>query len=140
MADVLPNPLTNHARQFEDFLEYLTDALALLSNPTTTTTSDDSTTLAALLQALQTPEQSTSIVVFLRLACSARVRADWEDYAPFLADGFGGGEGGEAGVRRFCEAEVEACGKEADHVQVRPSLPPWPAFSSRAHHARGMLN
>lgn len=58
---------------------------------------------------------SNSIVVFLRLLASAYIRLNADDFIPFLFDP----ETGEMiDVRRFCEAQVEATSKEADHPQV----------------------
>lgn len=53
---------------------------------------------------------SNSIVVYLRLLTSARIRTDPESYDAFLFDP----ELGEPmGPREFCEGFVEAMGKEA---------------------------
>lgn len=53
---------------------------------------------------------SNSIVVFLRLLTSAQIRADPDNYAPFLfhQDTFE-----PLPVREFCETSVESVGREA---------------------------
>ncbi|THH09672.1 hypothetical protein EW145_g1856 [Phellinidium pouzarii] len=58
---------------------------------------------------------SNCIVVLLRLLTSAVIRTDPEAYAPFL---FHPESGDEIVPQEFCERYVEACGKEADHVQI----------------------
>ncbi|KAF9516664.1 hypothetical protein BS47DRAFT_1390505 [Hydnum rufescens UP504] len=58
---------------------------------------------------------SNSIVVFLRLLTSAHIRLNADDFVPFLFDP----ETTEpVEVRHFCESQVEATGREADHPQV----------------------
>lgn len=109
--------------QYEDFLETLTDLLTLLK------TSLPSQATTHLLAALQDPVVSNTLVILLRLATSALIKEHWQDYEAFLDEE---GEGQDK-VRRFVEREVEVCGKEADHVQVRAplnafpqTLPPFP--------------
>ncbi|KAH8833775.1 cysteine proteinase [Flagelloscypha sp. PMI_526] len=60
-------------------------------------------------------EKNNSVVVFLRLATSAQIRADPETFAPFLLH-----PDFQIPIppREFCENFVEATGKEADHVQM----------------------
>lgn len=53
---------------------------------------------------------SNSVVVYLRLLTSAQIRADPDAYAPFL---FHPDIGEPMEPREFCEAFVEAVGKEA---------------------------
>ncbi|KZT55385.1 cysteine proteinase [Calocera cornea HHB12733] len=67
-----------------------------------------------LLTAFQDAETSNSIVVYLRLLTSAYIRANEGDFLPYL---FSPDTGDLLDVREFCEREVEASGKEADHVQ-----------------------
>jgi len=68
-----------------------------------------------LLEAMQDPQTSNSIVVLLRLLTSAQIREDPDTYAPFLFHP----ETFEAiSIRDFCESSVEAMGREADHVQM----------------------
>ncbi|KIM81941.1 hypothetical protein PILCRDRAFT_71406, partial [Piloderma croceum F 1598] len=79
-----------------------------------------------LLEAFQHPEGkfsmmrsllrlSTSVVVYLRLLTSAQIRADPDEYAPFL---FHPELGIQMEPQEFCENFVESVGKEADHVQI----------------------
>ncbi|OCB85850.1 cysteine proteinase [Sanghuangporus baumii] len=58
---------------------------------------------------------SNCIVVFLRLLTSAVIRTDPDSYAPFL---FHPETSIQVPPQEFCERFVEACGKEADHVQI----------------------
>lgn len=53
---------------------------------------------------------SNSVVVYLRLVASAKIRNDPEEYAPFL---FHAETGEPMETREFCEHFVEAVGKEA---------------------------
>lgn len=53
---------------------------------------------------------SNSVVVYLRLVASAKIRNDPEEYTPFL---FHPEIGEPMGTREFCEHFVEAVGKEA---------------------------
>jgi len=97
---------------FEDFYDVLVSLIVSTTRPDA-----DGRTLDAkvLLEQFQTPEVSNSIVVFLRLLTSARIRTDPDSYEPFLFHP----ELGEALTpREFCESLVEAVGKEADHVQI----------------------
>ncbi|KAH7924353.1 cysteine proteinase [Leucogyrophana mollusca] len=97
---------------YEDFLETFTDLIQSIIKP------DDvgrMLTDELLLHVFQTPELSNAIVVYLRLLTSAHIRADPDNFAPFLMHP-------EIGIplepREFCEHFVEAVGKEADHVQI----------------------
>ncbi|EJT97187.1 cysteine proteinase [Dacryopinax primogenitus] len=67
-----------------------------------------------LLAAFQDAETSNSIVVYLRLLTSGYIRAHEEEFLPYL---FSPDTGDLLDTRDFCEREVEASGKEADHVQ-----------------------
>ncbi|KAH8104097.1 cysteine proteinase [Cristinia sonorae] len=97
---------------YEDFYDALANLVRQIASPA----ADGSTlTLSALLAAFQDPETSNSIVVFLRLLTSATIRVDEDNYAPFL---FHPEIGEPIPPREFCENFVEACGKEADHVQI----------------------
>lgn len=112
----LADLLLAHLLQYEDFLETLTDLLTLLK------TSLPSQAATHLLAALQDPVVSNTLVILLRLATSALIQEHWQDYEAFLDE-----EGeGQNKVRRFVEREVEVCGKEADHVQVRAPLTTFP--------------
>jgi len=69
-----------------------------------------------LLQQFQHPEVSNSVVVFFRLLTSAWIRLNEDDFAAFLFDP----ESTEPlSVRQFCENQVEATGREADHPQIQ---------------------
>ncbi|KZO92500.1 cysteine proteinase, partial [Calocera viscosa TUFC12733] len=97
---------------YEDFY----DVLASLINGIVSPLSPTSSLLSGsqLLAAFQDAETSNSIVVYLRLLTSAYIRAHEEDFLPYL---FSPDTGDLLDVREFCEREVEASGKEADHVQ-----------------------
>ena len=62
--------------------------------------------IQGLESAMNDAEISNSVVVYLRLVCSAWIRTHEEDYAPFL----------EQPVRDYCANEIEAFGKEADEA------------------------
>jgi hypothetical protein len=112
----LANRLLAPLLQYEDFLETLTDLLTLLK------TSLPSQASTHLLAALQDSVVSNTLVILLRLATSALIQEHWQDYEAFLDEE---GEGQDK-VRRFVQREVEVCGKEADHVQVRATLNAFP--------------
>lgn len=79
---------------------------------------------ADLQQAFNDPETSNSIVVYLRLLTSAYLKINEEDFLPFLftlEDDYqssGVFDGGPPTMEKFCSNQVEAIGKEADHVQI----------------------
>jgi ubiquitin thioesterase protein OTUB1 len=58
---------------------------------------------------------SNSVVVYLRFLTSAHMRLDPEAYEPFI---FHPDTQDPMALVPFCENFVEACGREADHVQV----------------------
>ncbi|KAJ8455537.1 hypothetical protein ONZ45_g18921 [Pleurotus djamor] len=97
---------------FEDFYEVLGTIVENIIKPDENGRCLDS---RLLLECFQSPETSNSIVVYLRLLTSAQIRSDPDEYSPFLFHP-------EIGIplepREFCEAFVEAVGKEADHVQM----------------------
>jgi len=97
---------------FEDFYEILVSLVRLVATPDE---EGKKLTPGLLLEALQHPEVSNSIVVYLRLLTSAQIRADPDAYAPFL---FHPELGIQMEPREFCENFVESVGKEADHVQI----------------------
>ncbi|KAI0270606.1 cysteine proteinase [Gloeopeniophorella convolvens] len=72
-------------------------------------------TPAQLLEAFQDYSSSNYAVMFMRMLASAQIRGDPDEYAPFLTHPE---IGEQMEVREFCEAFVEALGKEADHVQI----------------------
>ncbi|SNX82138.1 uncharacterized protein MEPE_00844 [Melanopsichium pennsylvanicum] len=78
----------------------------------------------ALVQAMNDPEQSNSIVVYLRLLTSAFLKLNEDEYTPFLfsldtATGLGNSHhAGPPTMADFCANQVEPVGKEADHVQI----------------------
>jgi hypothetical protein len=69
----------------------------------------------SLLEVLQDPEKSNSIVVALRLMTAAYIRTHPDDFAPFL---FSPSTLEAVTPEQFCREEVEPCGKEADHSQI----------------------
>ncbi|TFY76962.1 hypothetical protein EWM64_g7052 [Hericium alpestre] len=97
---------------YEDFFEIVIDLIRRIETPDA---QGKTLTHEALLEAFQDPGVSNYVVVYLRLLTSAQIRTDPESYEPFLIHP----ELGEpVPTRDFCEAFVEAIGKEADHVQV----------------------
>lgn len=68
-----------------------------------------------LLQVLQDPEKSNSIVVALRLITGAHIRNHPDEFAPFL---FSPNTLEPISPDQFCREEVEPCGKEADNAQI----------------------
>lgn len=80
---------------------------------------------ATLLQSFNDPEISNSIVVFLRLLTSAYLRANKDDFEPFmfsLEDDPRFFEGGVPTLEMFCGYHVEASSKEADRKSLFLSL------------------
>lgn len=73
----------------------------------------------ALIESMNDPGQSNSIVAYLRLLTSAFLKLNQDEYTPFLfsLDNFGD-DGKPPDMNTFCENQVEAIGKEADHVQI----------------------
>jgi len=97
---------------YEDFYETFTSLIQQIVTP------DEHgarLTSAILLEAFQSDEVSNSIVVYLRLLTSAEIRTDADNFSAFL---FHPETGEPMGVREFCEHNVEAINREADHVQV----------------------
>ncbi|THH18226.1 hypothetical protein EW146_g2721 [Bondarzewia mesenterica] len=97
---------------YEDFYEVIEGLIKHIAEPNA---QGEYITPDTLLEAFQDPETSNYIVVYLRLLTSAQIRTDPESYEPFL---FHPEIGEPMSIRDFCEAFVEAVGKEADHVQV----------------------
>jgi len=97
---------------FEDFYDVLISLIRQIVVP-----EPDGSTLtpSILLEAFQDAEVSNCIVVFLRLLTSAAIRTEPESFTPFL---YHPETGDEIAPQEFCERYVEACGKEADHVQI----------------------
>lgn len=77
---------------------------------------------ADLQRAFNDPETSNSIVVYLRLLTSAYLKLNEEDFLPFLftlEDEYQSSfDGQPPTMEKFCANQVEAIGKEADHVQI----------------------
>lgn len=72
-----------------------------------------------LVEAMNDPETSNSIVVYLRLLTSAFLKVNSDEYTPFLFALEGDfSAGGPPTMDQFCANQVEAIGKEADHVQI----------------------
>lgn len=73
----------------------------------------------ALVEAMNDPEQSNSIVVYLRLLTSAFLKLNADEYTPFLFSlEPDSGDAAPPDMASFCANQVEAIGKEADHVQI----------------------
>lgn len=72
----------------------------------------------ALVEAMNDPEQSNSIVVYLRLLTSAFLKLNADEYTPFLFSLDNVNEASPPDMASFCANQVEAIGKEADHVQI----------------------
>ena len=107
--------------QTEDFLDPLLAFIRRFAN-----SEGEQPTEWSLVQDLQDPERSNSIVccgrfpanaqvVVLRLIASAHVRTNEDTFAPFLMDPL---TFEPMTPDAFCRAEVEPCGREADHVQI----------------------
>ncbi|GJJ09272.1 hypothetical protein Clacol_003494 [Clathrus columnatus] len=98
---------------YEDFYDIFVSMIHQIVTPDAT----DHTLLtpALLLEGLQDPQVSNSVVIFLRLLTSAQIRKEAATYEPFLLnqDTFE-----SIPVREFCESSVEPAGREADHVQM----------------------
>ena len=56
-------------------------------------------------------EEGASLVWFLRMVTSGRIKAHADRFAPFIGDEF-------ADVERFCHVEVEPVNVECDQVQI----------------------
>ncbi|WFD07896.1 ubiquitinyl hydrolase 1 [Malassezia vespertilionis] len=69
-----------------------------------------------LLEAFNNAEKSNSIVVFLRLIVSAFLKLHADEYSPFLTAA--PGELEPPTMEEFCNREVDAFGKDADHIQI----------------------
>ncbi|KAN0065574.1 hypothetical protein ACQY0O_001439 [Thecaphora frezii] len=74
---------------------------------------------ALLVEALNDPETSNSIVVYLRLLASAFLKLNADEYTPFLfALDDVARRGAPPTMDEFCANQVEPIGREADHVQI----------------------
>ncbi|ORY72930.1 peptidase C65 Otubain-domain-containing protein [Leucosporidium creatinivorum] len=103
---------------YDDFYEPLRDLLLALG-PDSKLPRPTATSLHA---SFNDTETSNAIIVFLRLLTSAFLRANADDFTPFL---FGLEddprfmlEGGAPTMDQFCSFHVEAVNKEADHIQI----------------------
>ncbi|KAH8929403.1 cysteine proteinase [Atractiella rhizophila] len=98
---------------YEDFYS---EFKSLISSSAPTSTTEEH-----ILSKFNEAETSNSIVVFLRLLTSAFLRANEDEYVPFLFsledDPKFFGEGPPSMIN-FCQFYVEAVNKEADHVQI----------------------
>ncbi|SCZ94712.1 BZ3500_MvSof-1268-A1-R1_Chr12-3g04063 [Microbotryum saponariae] len=107
---------------YQDFYEPMRGLLvALGSNDRSKRTATHRPASATLEASFNDPEVSNSIVVFLRLLTSAYLRANADDFVPFLFaldDDPRFFEGGVPTMEQFCGFHVEAVNKEADHVQI----------------------
>nr|QBH67526.1 cysteine proteinase [Ustilago esculenta] len=72
----------------------------------------------ALVEVMNDPEQSNSIVVYLRLLTSAFLKLNSDEYTPFLFSLDSHTDASPPDMASFCANQVEAIGKEADHVQI----------------------
>ena len=68
----------------------------------------------ALVHAMNHAETSNAIVVYLRLLTSAFLKLNADEYTPFLYSL----DSPPPTMADFCANQVEAIGKEADHVQI----------------------
>ncbi|KAK4049962.1 hypothetical protein OIV83_003786 [Microbotryomycetes sp. JL201] len=78
-------------------------------------------TLSSLHESFNDPEASNAVVVFLRLLTSAYLKANSDEFTPFLFaldDDPRFLEGGTPTMDQFCSFHVEAVQKEADHIQI----------------------
>ena len=71
-----------------------------------------------LILALNNPEISNSIVVYLRLVTSAFLKVNKKEFAPFLFAYEGENLDSPPSMEDFCANHVEAIGKEADHLTI----------------------
>ncbi|KAF5381937.1 hypothetical protein D9757_007584 [Collybiopsis confluens] len=97
---------------FDDFYSVL---VQLVRNVTIPDELGNKLTNQTLLEAFQSPAESNSIVVYMRMLTSAQMQLNAENFAPFL---FHPELGEPMEVKEFCENFVDAIGKEADHVQM----------------------
>ncbi|KAM0786215.1 hypothetical protein ACM66B_007018 [Microbotryomycetes sp. NB124-2] len=102
---------------YEDFYEPLRDLLVALgpSPPR------PRPTVSSLHDSFNDPEVSNAIVVFLRLLTSAYLKANADEFTPFLFaldDDPRFLEGGAPTMDQFCSFHVEAVQREADHIQI----------------------
>ncbi|BEI83338.1 hypothetical protein CcaverHIS002_0312060 [Cutaneotrichosporon cavernicola] len=95
----------------DEFVEPLISIISSLVDPPP----GQEPTEFSLLEVLQDPEKSNSIVVALRLMTAAYIRTHPDDFAPFL---FSPSTLEPVSPEQFCREEVEPCGKEADHAQI----------------------
>ncbi|KAI0651332.1 cysteine proteinase [Trametes meyenii] len=97
---------------FEDFYEDFVNIISSVVNPR-----EDGRllTIASLLEAFNIPEVSNSVVMYLRMLTSAQIKAEADEFAPFL---FNPETTEPMDPESFCNNFVEAFGKEADHVQI----------------------
>ncbi|ODN77664.1 hypothetical protein L202_04815 [Cryptococcus amylolentus CBS 6039] len=95
---------------YEEFLDPLITILRAFSEGLESTANEYS-----IIQTLQSPELSNSIVVSLRLITSAYIRTHADLFSPFL---FSPVTFEPLSAEEFCKQEVEPCGKEADHAQI----------------------
>ncbi|EIM84270.1 cysteine proteinase [Stereum hirsutum FP-91666 SS1] len=97
---------------YEDFYDVFVGLIRSIGEPDA---NGKVLTPEGLLEAFQDSEVSNSVVVYLRLLTSAQIRYDPDSYEPFL---FHPELGYQMKPIEFCNTQVEATGKEADHVQV----------------------
>ncbi|KAM0747639.1 cysteine proteinase [Meredithblackwellia eburnea MCA 4105] len=104
---------------YDDFYDPLRFLLQSLS-PSAPSTESRPTPLS-LHTSFNDPSTSNSIVVFLRLLTSAFLKANSDDFVPFLfglEDDPRFFESGAPSMEEFCSFYVEAANKEADHIQI----------------------
>ncbi|WWC64642.1 uncharacterized protein I303_107253 [Kwoniella dejecticola CBS 10117] len=99
----------------KDLYEEFLDPLLALVRSFAEGGEDSTSTEYGIVQALQDPERSNCIVVALRLITSAYIRTHSELFSPFLLSPT---TLLPLSTDEFCKAEVEPCGKEADHAQI----------------------
>ncbi|WFD44701.1 ubiquitinyl hydrolase 1 [Malassezia psittaci] len=97
----------------KDFYEPLQE---LMSDMYSTDPTKTPLTVDQLVKTFNDPEKSNSIVVYLRMVTSAFLKSNANDYTPFLISA--SDEGDSPSMEDFCNREVEAFGKDADHLQI----------------------
>ncbi|KAK4051508.1 hypothetical protein OIO90_004722 [Microbotryomycetes sp. JL221] len=102
---------------YDDFYEPLKNLLVALGSQQTTRPTN-----LSLHESFNDPETSNAIVVFLRLLTSAYLKANAEEFEPFLFSLEDDPRFIESGrsptIQEFCSLHVEPVQKEADHIQI----------------------
>ncbi|KAN0141969.1 Peptidase C65 Otubain domain containing protein [Lactarius tabidus] len=99
----------------EEAYEVPRDLIRGIIEPDTVSNSGQTLTPAQLLEVFQDDTLSNYMVMFMRMATSAQIQVNPEEYEPFLMHP---DLGEKMRVEDFCQSVVEVLGREADHVQV----------------------